>query len=189
MHDFNPGITPNGLFWIVQVADDAVKISDEGNTLTLHLANVPVVDQGFFPGGTGTAPATVSFDIVYKKVEGTRRTVRPSTRDRLSPFNWAGKMWRATNSGTFSVSYNDKTFSATGSFMTDTTNPDTTGFGEMGLERNGSFVKDEDFKAADAAAHSAAGDRSAGAAAVETQSAGVRPGPYRTSVLVNQLHQ
>ena len=45
-------------------------------------------------------------------------------------------MWDATNSGTFSFAYNDGTFSAQGSF-------DSAGnFGEMGFERNGSFVED-----------------------------------------------
>jgi hypothetical protein len=45
-------------------------------------------------------------------------------------------MWMATNSGTFSLTYDDGTFSAQGSF-------DSAGnFGEMGTERNGVFVED-----------------------------------------------
>jgi len=47
-------------------------------------------------------------------------------------------MWMATNSGKFSVAYNDGSFSAQGSF-------DSAGnFGEMGTERNGSFVRRDD---------------------------------------------
>lgn len=65
VHDFNAGIAPNGVFWIVQAPNDTVKISD--HTLTIHLKNVAVVDQGFFPGGTGTPPAKVSFDIPIQK--------------------------------------------------------------------------------------------------------------------------
>ena len=141
VHDFNPGITPNGVFWIVEVPDDAVKISPDGETLTIHLENVPVVDQGSFPAGTGTTPATVSFDITYAK-SGAPRHVRPISRDPLSPFNWAGKMWMATNSGTFSVAYNDKSFSAQGTFSSDFLPAGN--FGEMGTERNGSFVERED---------------------------------------------
>ena len=141
VHDFNPGITPNGVFWIVEVPDDAVKISPDGETLTIHLENVPVVDQGSFPAGTGTTPATVSFDITYTK-SGAPRHVRPISRDPLSPFNWAGEMWTATNSGTFSVAYNDKTFSAQGAFSSDFLPAGN--FGEMGTERNGSFVERED---------------------------------------------
>ena len=141
VHDFNPGITPNGVFWIVEVPDDAVKISPDGETLTIHLENVPVVDQGSFPAGTGTTPATVSFDITYTK-SGAPRHVRPTSRDPLSPFNWAGEMWTATNSGTFSVAYNDKSFSAQGTFSSDFLPAGN--FGEMGTERNGSFVERED---------------------------------------------
>ena len=141
VHDFNPGITPNGVFWIVEVPDDAVKISPDGETLTIHLENVSVVDQGSFPAGTGTTPATVSFDITYTK-SGAPRHVRPISRDPLSPFNWAGEMWTATNSGTFSVAYNDKSFLAQGTFSSDFLPAGN--FGEMGTERNGSFVERED---------------------------------------------
>ena len=144
VHDFNPGIGSNGLFWIVEVPDDAVKFDHEKGTLTISLKDVPVVDQFSFPNGAGNnlgtagVPATASFDITYTKVEGTRRHVRPTSADPLSPFDWAGEMWMATNSGTFSVAYKDGSFSAQGSFSS------TGNFGEMGTERNGSFVRRED---------------------------------------------
>lgn len=142
MHDFNPGITPNGVFWIVQVPDDAVKISDDGKTLTIHLENVPVVDQGSFPMGTGTTPATVSFDITYTKKPHSSRDVHPRSHDPLSPFTWAGEMSMATNVGTFSVEYKDKSFMAQGSFRSDFLPAGN--FGEMGTERNGASVEHED---------------------------------------------
>ena len=144
MHDFNPGIGSNGLFWIVQVPDDAIKVDDEKGTLTISLKDVPIVDQFSFPNGAGNnlgaagVPATASFDITYTKVEGTRRHIRPTSTDPLSPFDWAGEMWMATNSGTFSVAYKDGSFSAQGSFSS------AGNFGEMGTERNGSFVRRED---------------------------------------------
>src|ERR1700741_2393957 len=141
VHDFNPGITPNGVFWIVEGPDDAVKISPDGETLTIHLENVPVVDPGSFPAGTGPTPATVSFDITYTK-SGAPRHVRPISRDPLSPFNWAGEMWTSTHSCTFSVAYNDKSFSAQGTFSSDFLPAGN--FGEMGTERNGSFVEREE---------------------------------------------
>jgi hypothetical protein len=46
-------------------------------------------------------------------------------------------MWDSTNSGTFSLSYDDGSFSASGSF-------DSSGnFGEMGFERNGVFLGED----------------------------------------------
>jgi len=117
-----------------------VKIT--GNTVTISLKNAPVVDQFSFPGGAGNnlgiagVPATLSFDITYSK-SGALRHVEPISTDALSPFNWEGEMWEATNSGTFSLAYNDGTFAAQGSF-------DSAGnFGEIGFERNGSFVEGE----------------------------------------------
>lgn len=125
----------------MQIPDDAVKITDD--TVTISLKNATVVDQFSFPGGAGNnlgtagVPATLSFDITYSK-SGARRHVAPTSTDPLSPFNWEGEMWDATNSGTFSLAYNDGTFSAQGSFDS------ARNFGEIGFERNGSFVEHED---------------------------------------------
>lgn len=47
-------------------------------------------------------------------------------------------MWDATNSGSFSVAYDDGTFSASGTFGS------SGNFGEMGTERNGFFVHHEE---------------------------------------------
>jgi hypothetical protein len=143
---------PNGLFWIVKVPDSAVQISPDGNTLTITLENVPVVDAISFPPPVPSnfsadevdispyelTRARASFEITYMKKKGTERRIRPATDDPLSPLNWAGKMWEATNSGSFSVAYDDRTFLASGTF-------DSSGnFGEMGTERNGFFVHHEE---------------------------------------------
>jgi hypothetical protein len=146
VHDFSPWTLPNGLFWIVKVPDSAVQITED--TLRVHLEDVPTVDAFTFPppvppppetdiSPVTLIPAKVSFDVTYTKA-GMPRGIRPGSHDPLSPVNWAGKMWDATNSGTFSLTYNDGTFSASGRF-------DSSGnFGEMGTERNGVFVNHED---------------------------------------------
>ena len=134
VHDFNPGITTNGLFWIVPIPDDAVVIS--GDTLRIHVANLAVADEFAFLGTT-RVPSTLSFDITYTK-SGTPRKIVPTSRDSLSAFHWAGEMWTATNSGTFSVFHNDGSFAATGSFSS------MGNFGEMGTERNGVFLTEEE---------------------------------------------
>jgi len=122
------------VFWIVQIPDDAVVIS--GNTLTIQVANLAIADEIAFLG-TVRIPSTLSFDITYTK-SGRPRTIEPTSHDPLSAFHWAGEMWKATNSGTFSVSHNDGSFSATGSFSSSGM------FGEMGKERNGVFVGEDD---------------------------------------------
>jgi hypothetical protein len=117
---------------------------------------VPVVDAFTFPPTppASNAPdevnispyqmmrARASFDITYTKTPGTARRIRPSTDDPLSPLNWAGKMWNATNSGSFSVAYDDGTFSASGTFGSGSGS--SANFGEMGTERNGFFVHHEE---------------------------------------------
>jgi hypothetical protein len=147
---------PNGLFWIVKVPDSAVQISPDGNTLTIHLENVPVVDAFKLPppvpgnfalDETNISPyplirARTSFEITYTKTPHTARRIRPATDDPLSPLNWAGKMWDATNSGSFSVAYDDGTFSASGTFSSGS--GPSQNFGEMGTERNGFFVHHEE---------------------------------------------
>ena len=125
---------------MLQVPNNAVTITND--TVTISLKNVSVVDQFKIPGGAGNnlgiagVPTTISFDITYSK-SGPAHFVAPTTGDPLSPYNWEGEMSNAVNSGTFSVAYNDGSFSAQGSF-------DSAGnFGEIGFERNGSFVEDE----------------------------------------------
>jgi len=133
----------NGLFWIVQIPDDAVTIDDDTDTVRISLNNVAVIDQLRFPNpgnlnlGNSGAPVTLSFNATYQK-SGRARHVRPISKDPLSPFNWAGEMSDATNSGTFSLAYKDGSFSAQGSFSSQGN------FGEIGRERNGSFVRHED---------------------------------------------
>jgi len=130
----------------VQVPDNAVTITP--NTLAISVADVAVVDQflRFQDGarnnlGTAGIPATVSFNITYTK-SGAPRSVQPTSGDPLSPFTWEGEMWMATNSGTFSVAYNDGSFAADGNFSS------AGNFGEMGTERNGSFVQDQQARLA-----------------------------------------
>ena len=122
------------MFWIVQIPDDAVVIS--GNTLTIHVANLAIEDEIAFLG-TIRIPSTLSFDITYTK-SGKPRKIEPTSQDPLGAYHWAGKMWMATNSGTFSVSRDDGSFSATGSFSSSGM------FGEMGTEKNGIFVGEDD---------------------------------------------
>jgi hypothetical protein len=172
VHDFSPGIAANGLFWIVQIPDDAVTVTKDG--VTISLTNVAVVDQLTFPNpggvnlGNSGAPATVSFNITYTK-SGMARHVRPTSRDPLSPFNWAGEMSDATNSGTFSLAYTDGSFSAQGSFSSQGN------FGEIGKERNGSFVRHEDEDQGDQGENEQAAAALQLAARTSTNAAGGQP--------------
>ena len=145
LHDFSPYLLPNGLFWTVKVPNSALTVNTDGS-ITLHLVDVPVNDAFTFPpppqavpgiSPVQLIPAKLSLDITYLK-GGNPRPVRPTSRDPLSPFNWAGMMRDSTNSGTFSLSYDDGSFSASGSFASNGN------FGQIGFERNGIFARGED---------------------------------------------
>jgi hypothetical protein len=55
IHDFHPPIAPSGLYWVVAVPQRGLTISPDGNTFTLEMQNVPVVDQPRWPALDSTA--------------------------------------------------------------------------------------------------------------------------------------
>ena len=119
----------------MQVPEDAIEIRD--NTVTVKLKNMPVADTFTFYPPAGNVPALTSFEMSYTK-SGTPRHVEPTSTDPASPFNWAGEMWQATGSVTFSVVYRDGSFAVQG-------NANSAGqFGELGTERNGSFLHEHE---------------------------------------------
>jgi hypothetical protein len=175
VHDFNGGIRPNGLFWVVQVPDEAVTTTED--TLTISLTNVAVVDQISFPGniflGSTGHPATLTLNMTFQK-HGRPRIVRPTSASPISPHSWAGEMSDATYSGTFSVAYTDGKFSAHGDFGSMASDQI---FAEMGKERNGSFVEheDQDENEQAAAAMQSPGQASASVAAGQLSASATLP--------------
>jgi hypothetical protein len=134
LHDFNPGILPDGLFWIVRASDDALQLT--GDTVKVRLHNVPTIDTFTFYDPlppSGNVPSVTSFTQTYTR-SGSPRQVKPTSVDPVSAFNWAGEMWMATASVTFSVAHADGSFSAQGAGESNGQ------FGEVGFERNGVFL-------------------------------------------------
>jgi len=67
IHDFHPPISPSGLYWVVPVASDGLRFSDDGKTVTLEMKDVPVVDQPRWPALDSVAtPARMTFKMVWK---------------------------------------------------------------------------------------------------------------------------
>jgi hypothetical protein len=79
IHDYNPGIATNGLFWVISAPSDVVQIDIDAAAASLRMRDVPVIDfhdiANSLTGGKGfqsmgippIAPvaATVSFDIEW----------------------------------------------------------------------------------------------------------------------------
>ena len=67
IHDCHPPISPSGLYWVVPVPAGGFTISPDGNTFTLEMKDVAVVDQPRWPAIDSIAtPARMSFKMVWK---------------------------------------------------------------------------------------------------------------------------
>ena len=113
---------------------------DGAGNVRLRAVDVPVVDDLVFTLPSGKQiPARVSFDVTYTPF-GKVRHLRPTSSDPTDPHSFAGEFQFATSEGTFAGS-NARGFSFVATATNDT--PDFPGlvFGEMGTERNGSFLK------------------------------------------------
>lgn len=121
----------SGLFWIAQVPDNALVV--DGDTARLRVREIPVVDNTFFLG-PGNTFATASFDLTWT-ASGPVEHFRPLSSDPKDPTNFAGEFRAAVVAGSFTVFEGDVTFTGTASSEGI--------FAEMGRERNGSFLKEE----------------------------------------------
>ena len=133
MHDFNADIAPSGLFWTIQIPDDALTVSANRKTATLHLEDVSIIDSFQFLG-ENSVPATVSFDLTWTG-SGARHHFKPGSNDPTDPTKFNGKFRSGVATGTFSGSNSDGF-----SFTSDPGATSEGVFAEVGTESNGSFV-------------------------------------------------
>ena len=106
IHDFHPPISPSGLYWVVPVPEGGLIISPDGQTATLEMKNVAVVDQPKWPALDAVGmPATMSFKMIWKatdeeiiidnpqkqfRVEGNRATAQLEAQVKVPSigFSW-----------------------------------------------------------------------------------------------------
>jgi hypothetical protein len=129
VHDFNPGIAPNGLFWTVLLPDDALSVDLAAGTAEMHVQSLEVLD-GYNVissiGGGPTEPATVSFDVWWHT---------PKAVEQLSDATngFAATLLEVASA----ISFTART--ADFAFVSDP--PDTANsiFARIGYEANGSY--------------------------------------------------
>ena len=132
MHDFNGGIQPSGLFWIVEVPEQAFRVSRDGRHVTLEAKDVCVLDSFQF-GGPVQVPASVTFTVRWDAIGPRVRRGSGSGVPPTDPAAFLGQFAVARSTGWFSG--RELGFS----FRSDRATTDG-GFAEMGPERNGSFL-------------------------------------------------
>jgi hypothetical protein len=68
IHDLNPGIASNGLFWTIAVPSSAVSANPGAGTASFRLEEVSIPDWGNIPNslfGSPIGQATASFEIEW----------------------------------------------------------------------------------------------------------------------------
>jgi hypothetical protein len=103
-------------------------------TAHLHVDDIALIDSFQFLG-QNSVPATVSFDITWTAA-GKRSHFKPGSNDPTDPTNFDGKFRQAVATGAFSGSNADGF-----SFASNPGASSSGVFAEVGIERNGSFVK------------------------------------------------
>ena len=126
VHDFNPGIEENGLFWTTAIDRGSVQVNLGNGSASLHVDDLDVEDYGNVVNALQdgqSVPASVSFDVVWSGVD-ERVKIRNSATDFGGEYirNKATLTWSASEAG-FSF----------------TSDPLASDFAEIGHERNGVF--------------------------------------------------
>lgn len=135
MHDFNGGIQPSGLFWVVELSERNVDISHDGRTARMRASNVAVQDSFSFVGTPPPpVPAIVSFSFEWRAVGPFQDRGKGKSVPSTDPAAFTASFARASVRGSFSGRELGFSFES---------NPDVTdrgGYALMGRERNGSFL-------------------------------------------------
>jgi hypothetical protein len=135
IHDLNPStFPPLGLFWTLQIPGGSVHVELGKGSATLQASDVPIFDyvtgmNALFGGGPPAVPGTVSFKIVWS---GVKERVNIRNTD-LVYGGFAGEFVRNSAQMEWTATVGDL------SFASDPLATSSSGFAEIGHERNGSF--------------------------------------------------
>jgi len=140
IHDYSPGISANGLFWLVSAPSDAVQIDLDAGIASVRMIDVPIIDAhdlaNSLTNGHGLAnppippiapvPATVSFDIEWSNAMAEENVTNEAQ-------DFTGHFLRTD--ATIQWSSNEAGFS----FQSEAPNPARSVYSVIGHERNGVF--------------------------------------------------
>jgi hypothetical protein len=135
VHDFNPGIAANGLFWTTRIPPESVEIDLEEGRARYRLTDWAISDFTDIFNSIGVAkpslppiPSTVSFEV---RCRGKASPVRIS--DATNRFR--GRYIDSTAT----VAWSAREPSTNFAFVSDPASTSTTVSGVIGRERNGLF--------------------------------------------------
>ena len=131
IHDLNPGIRPDGLFWTIAVPEDSIEINFEQGRASLEARDVPIEDyqtitNAFFGDGPAPTQGSVSFTVTWHGVD-------ERVNIRHDDDGFAGEFIRNTAQMAWTATVGDLTF------RSDPLTTSSSSFAEIGHERNGIF--------------------------------------------------
>jgi hypothetical protein len=130
IHDYEPGIAPNGVFWTIAVPDDSVDVKPGAGRARFAMKDFAIRDYHEFvnsllPDGPWE-PATVSFDVRWHDIQSRYNTSQPS-------WGYAGEF--VVTKASIEWSSEQEGFS----FQSDPASTSVTDYAIVGHERNGVF--------------------------------------------------
>ena len=134
IHDFEPGIAPNGVFWTIPVPHDAVQIDLRAQTAAFAYDSLAIPDFGNFVNAITAATAQPGVATFTVRWSGTTNKV--AVRNPTQGFE--GLFFQDTASIEFTVA------SPAQNNFTFTSDPAATSvslFAQIGTERNGVFFR------------------------------------------------
>jgi len=136
IHDLNPGIKPDGLFWTIAIPDEGIEVHLGEGFASMEATNVPIDDYGnignaLFGGGPAPIPGVVSFTVEWSGVNE-----RIKLRNNNSPASgggFAGEFIRHAAQMEWTATVGDLMF------VSDPLATSSSVFAEIGHERNRTF--------------------------------------------------
>ena len=136
IHDLNPGIKADGLFWTIDIPDEDIQVNLGKGVASMQATNVPIDDYGnigmaLFGGGPTPIPGVVSFTVKWSGVK--ERVNIQNNNPPASGGGFAGEFVRNAAQMEWTATVGDLMF------VSDPLATSSSSFAEIGHERNGSF--------------------------------------------------
>jgi hypothetical protein len=133
VHDFNPGVAPDGLFWTMPISRKSMTIDPDDGTAAFHMAHLPIPDYHDIVNALSANPTSThgmaSFDVRWHAT-GALTALRDATN------GFTGEYRPSTATIAWSAQDPAKHFR----FATDPAATSTTvNTAVIGHERNGRF--------------------------------------------------
>lgn len=102
VHDFNPGIRQNGLFWTTVVSGDSVSVDLDAGTASLHVTDLQQKDffdfeNALLANGDTPRQGRVSFRVEWtadggaQAVDNPTQQYRGTVRPAVAQMEWSGR--------------------------------------------------------------------------------------------------